>query len=54
MSVVIFGARVAVAASYLTLAVADSGTAADLAPPYALCVLLVAVLDLRAARRGRA
>lgn len=47
-----FAARVALAASYLTLAIADATTAADLAGPYAALVLLVAVVDLLRARRS--
>jgi hypothetical protein len=50
----IFGARVALAASYLTLAITNEPVAADLAAPYAAAVLGVAIVDLRAAHRGRA
>ena len=50
----LFAARAAIAASYLTLAVADLDTAADLAGPYAALVLIVAVSDLYAARRSHA
>lgn len=50
-SLLVFGLRVALAASYLTLAVAQPGFAADLAPFYAAAVLAVAVVDFRAARR---
>jgi hypothetical protein len=47
----LFALRLAVAASYLTLAIADPSTAGDLAGPYAAVVLVVAVIDLRTARR---
>lgn len=49
----LFAARAAVAASYLTLAVARPGVAGDLAAPYGLLVLVVFVLDLLDARRSR-
>lgn len=42
----IFTARVAVAASYLTLAIAHPSAAKGLALPYAAVVLLVFLLDL--------
>lgn len=42
-----FGVRVAIAASYLTLAFADRDTAGDIAGPYAALVFAVAVYDVR-------
>lgn len=49
-----FGARVALAASYLTIAVTDHATAAELAMPYAGGVFVVALIDLQAVRAARA
>jgi hypothetical protein len=49
----LFAGRDAVVASYVTLAVADPAMAAELAAPYGAAVLIVAVADLRAARRTR-
>ena len=49
----LFAARAAVAASYLTLALARPSTAGALAAPYAALVLVVFVLDLLDARRSR-
>ena len=48
-----FGLRVALAASYLTLAVANPKVAGTLAFPYAASVFLVAVIDYIDARRAR-
>ena len=47
----LFAARVAVAASYLTLALTHSDAAATVAGPYAAVVLCVAVVDLWTFRR---
>lgn len=49
----LFAARAAVAASYLTLILADTDTASTLAGPYAAVVLCVAIVDLVSARRRR-
>lgn len=52
MSIVwFFALRVAVAASYLTLAFAKPNVAGDLAWPFAAIALTVAVYDLHAVRR---
>jgi hypothetical protein len=47
----LFALCAAAAASFLTLAIADARTAGELAAPFAAAVLVVAVLDLCAARR---
>lgn len=41
-----FAARAALAGSYVTLGFADPSTAADLAIPYGIAVLVVATCDL--------
>lgn len=50
----ILAVRVAIAASFLTLAVAAIETAQDLTGPYALLVFLVALTDLLRWRRRAA
>ena len=49
-----FGLRVTLAASYLTLAIANPDVAGELAFPYAGSVFAVAVMDFIDARRKRA
>ena len=46
MSLWAFAGRVALSASYLTLAVTDHAAAAALAVPFAACVLCVALADI--------